>query len=154
MPADRGTHLAILHFDGPRFDEQPFEQLARGEARVGIGHAAHAVERPEQVHRRRPTPREILDDLLQPRIELPARGRSRRLTSHDGTVSRRHPNRRRTSHPQQLDRLPHRFDGGQVQFAVLDRQQSLVDKLQVPGLGIADPSHSGSRGHEQLLADE
>ena len=132
-----------------RFDQQAFEDLGRRELRAGLCGSSHPVECPEQIHRRGPASREVVQDEMQSIIKLFSRLRSNRLAANDDAVGCRDADRWRAADPERFDRFPDNFDGRATELAIFDRQQSLIDQLKMAGLGIANPRDGGTRvGHD------
>ena len=121
IPADGVAHGPVLFMNRPGLRKQV------SFPKCGF---LHSLQSPEQIHRRRPAGSEIGGDYVQIAAGLQA---------HDHAIRGRNPNRRRASHPQLLDRFPHRFHRAALNFQQLRRQASLVDQNEVAAF-IADPA--------------
>ena len=87
MPADGATKLAIFVVNGFGFGEQLFVNLARWLRRTEFRRTTtHPVERPEQVHCRRPAAGEVFDGLGEVCIEGGLTSAARCLQTNDDAI--------------------------------------------------------------------
>ena len=108
-------------------------RLRAGRA-LGAELARHALQRPAQVHRRRPGAREPRADPLQRRPEL----RVRRAAELERDAHRGgHADRGRAAHGHVLDRARDRLAVGEPQVQLLDGQAPLVEQLH----GVREQAH-------------
>src|SRR5690606_19565448 len=86
------------------------------------------IQRPKQIHRRRPRRRQVIRHLARGPAHVLHRPRPPPRHPQVHPISRRHPDRRRPPHAQPLDRPPHRllFPDGQIHH--LARQPRLVQQ--------------------------
>ena len=137
MCRNRLIHRDILALHHPRLIQQ-----VRG-IRPGPPQQRHPIQRPEQVHRRRPRCAQNPIRRLQRRDHRHIRrlGQQGRLRHAE---PRRHPDGRGTPHRHVADGARHRLGRGQVTVLHRSRQEPLIQKPQA--MACLDPFH-GSKRH-------
>ena len=88
----------------------------------------HPVDRPEQIHRRRPRPRQPRANPLKLRRKLLRRRRFRLQSPQRHAIRRRNPNRRRTAHHHGHNHVRHLFISRGKHIALFERKLRLINK--------------------------
>ena len=144
MRADRRTQRDVLIGD-----RRGFGVGARNPRRLGRGtqHRQHPVERPTQVHRRRPRRPE------QRRVALQRRRRGILAQRQAQSVGRHRPDQRRATHLHRPDCVRRRRHIGEAQQLDLPRQPGLVEDAHRPAILLIHPDAAIGRAvdlHEIL----
>jgi hypothetical protein len=130
----RPAGFAILRVDCPRLCEQYYTSLG-ARLRLDPSHPAHPLQRPKQIHRRGPTRRQIVANFTN---------RAPFLHSNAHAIRRRHTNRRRSSHAQALDRVPHFLNRAAIQINHFYWQSGLIQQHKM-SVNVAFPTDSRKR---------
>ena len=129
VPADGPAARDVLVVDAVGLAAQPRGQFLHALAGVRAGGEGllHALDRPEEVHRRRPRRRQEIGQALELGDELPGAGGLGALGAQRQPHRRRHADRRRAANHHGRDGLGHVRAGLAAHVHFATRQLALVD---------------------------
>src|SRR5438128_2852716 len=145
--ADFAAHLAVFFRDGQRFLEKQTRQLRRGALFDERPHGFfESIERPEEVHGRRPARAEIVGHLLELGRVGAAVAPDKLLHAEDDAHGGGDADGGSATNAQRPNRLPDLFDGAAIAVDDLRWQLRLIDEPDM-AVGAADPGDGTWRIH-------